>query len=182
MSSSRTSSRSATGSDRPRVIPGPNVANPRRRRAGNLLVGAQFTLIGLCLLPLGPTIGPGLLRPLGPALLLAAVAVGILALVAMGRDMRVHPVPDQRAKLHTNGIYGVIRHPMYAAVLLACTGVMMSSGRVLSVLAVAALVVVLHVKARFEDQMLAELFGWSFAVYAQRVPALLPWPRPREPR
>lgn len=182
MSSSRTSSRSAVGSDRPVVVPGAIPVNPRRMRAGNALVGAQFALIAACLLPVGPSLGSGQLRALGLALIGAGAVVGFLALLAMGRDMRVHPVPGRDARLHTSGIYAVIRHPMYAAVLLACTGVTVSTGRVLAILALAALAVVLHVKSRFEDAILAERFGWSFALYAQRVPALLPWPRPREPR
>jgi protein-S-isoprenylcysteine O-methyltransferase Ste14 len=142
---------------------------PRHRRIGNLLVAAQFTLIGLCVLPLGPVIGSGQLRPLGLACLALAAVVGGLALLAMGSDTRVHPV-------RMNGIYAWIRHPMYAAVLLACLGVTLSTGRVLSLLSFLALVVVLHVKAQFEDRMLQEKFGWQFSVYASRVPALFPAP------
>ena len=182
MSISRATSRSSSASDRPRVIHEPLRNAARRRQVGSTLVGAQFALIGLCLLPVGPTIGSGQLRPLGLALLGAGAAVGVLALLAMGRDSRVHPVPSRTARLHTNGIYRVIRHPMYAAVLLACSGVAVSTGRVLSIAALAGLAAVLHLKSKFEDRLLAEQFGWSFAVYAQRVPALLPWPRPREPR
>jgi protein-S-isoprenylcysteine O-methyltransferase Ste14 len=149
---------------------------PRHRRIGNLLVAAQFTLIGLCVLPLGPVIGSGQLRPLGLACLALAAVVGGLALLAMGSDTRVHPVPDAQTPLRMNGIYAWIRHPMYAAVLLACLGVTLSSGRVLSLLSFLALVVVLHVKAQFEDRMLQEKFGWQFSVYASRVPALFPAP------
>jgi protein-S-isoprenylcysteine O-methyltransferase Ste14 len=149
---------------------------PQHRRIGTLLVVAQFTLIGLCLVPLGPTIGSGQLRPLGLVCLVLAAGVGGLALLAMGSDTRVHPVPDARAPLRVSGIYAWIRHPMYAAVLLATLGVTLSSGRVLSLLAFLALVGVLHLKARFEDRMLQEKFGWQFSVYASRVPALIPRP------
>ena len=149
---------------------------PRHRRIGNLLVAAQLCLILLCLIPVGPTVGSGQLRPLGLACLALAVVVGGLALLAMGSDTRVHPVPDAQTPLRINGIYAWIRHPMYAAVLLATLGVTLSSGRVLSLLAFLALVVVLHVKADFEDRMLQEKFGWQFSVYASRVPALFPQP------
>ncbi len=148
----------------------------RHRRIGNVLVASQFALIGLCLLPVGPTIGSGQLRPLGLVCLGLAALIGGLALLAMGSDTRVHPVPDQQTPLRTNGIYAWIRHPMYAAVLLSCLGVTLSTGRVLSVLAFLALVAVLHVKAEFEDKMLQEKFGWQFSVYASRVPALIPAP------
>ncbi len=151
----------------------------RRRRSGNLLVAAQFALIGLCLLPVGPSIGGGQLRPLGLLLLGAGALVGGAALLAMGRDVRVHPVPGSETRLHVGGVYSVVRHPMYAAVLLCCAGVTVSTGRVLSMLALAGLVVVLNVKGSFEDRMLAERFGAEFTEYARRVPSLLPLPRPR---
>lgn len=145
-------------------------------RVGWVLVSAQFTLIGLCLLPVGPVLGSEQLRPIGLAALGLAAVVGGLALVALGADTRVHPVPAQSAILHTHGIYAFIRHPMYAAVLLACLGVTLSTGRVLSIASFVVLVVVLHVKSRFEDRLLEARFGWQFAVYASRVPAILPQP------
>jgi protein-S-isoprenylcysteine O-methyltransferase Ste14 len=149
---------------------------------GNALVTAQFGLILLCVLPLGPTVGSGQLRPLGLACLLLAGAIGLLALLAMGADTRVHPVPDHTAPLHTHGIYAVIRHPMYAAVILACLGVALSSGRILAIASWVVLLGVLHVKSGFEDRLLERKFGWENIVYAQRVPALIPQPWRRAPR
>ncbi len=146
----------------------------QRRRTGTALVLAQFGLILMCLLPVGPVIGSGQLRPLGLVCLVLAALVGGLALAAMGSDTRVHPVPDATATLRTNGIYAWIRHPMYAAVLLACLSVVLSTGRVLAIVAFGALVVVLRAKARFEDRMLGEKFGAPYADYAARVPALIP--------
>ena len=155
----------------------------RRRRVGNALVVAQFSLIGLCLLPVGPVLfGSGAGAAAGPArvaglvCLVLAALVGGLAVLALGRDTRVHPVPHAGARLHTNGIYAVIRHPMYAAVLFACLGVTLVTGRLLALLSLIALGVVLHLKSQFEDRMLSAQFGWQFAVYASHVPALVPQP------
>jgi protein-S-isoprenylcysteine O-methyltransferase Ste14 len=147
----------------------------RKRLIGTALVVAQFTLLGLVLVPLGPVLWSGL-RVAGLVSLGLAALVGLLALLAMGRDLRVHPVPGEQAQLRTNGIYGVIRHPMYLAVLLAALGVVLSTGRLLAVLATVGLVVVLTAKAAFEDMLLQAKFGWQFAVYACRVPAIVPQP------
>lgn len=147
-----------------------------QRRFGGLLVVGQFALIALCLLPVGPTLGPGL-RPLGLLCLGLAAGVGGLALVALGSDTRVHPAPHGTATLHTHGIYAWIRHPMYTAVLLACSGVTLSTARVLSVVALLCLGVVLTVKRRFEDHLLEQRFGMAFEAYRDRVPALIPRPR-----
>ncbi len=148
---------------------------PAQHRTGSLLVIAQFTLIGVCLLPLGPTLWSGLWA-LGLISLLLAGAVGVLALVSMGPDTRVHPVPDRQTPLHTHGLYAWIRHPMYLAVLLACLGVTLASGRALALVGLLCLAGVLAVKSRFEDRLLAQKFGTQYIDYAARVPALLPQP------
>jgi protein-S-isoprenylcysteine O-methyltransferase Ste14 len=147
------------------------------RRIGHVLVAAQMSLIVLCVLPLGPVVAlPDPVPAIGTVLLLLAGAVGVAALLSMGRRTRVHPVPGPDAVLHTRGIYAFVRHPMYLAVGLACAGAVASSGRVLGMVALPLLYVVLTVKARFEDRLLARAFGWQFAVYASRVPAVIPQP------
>jgi protein-S-isoprenylcysteine O-methyltransferase Ste14 len=148
----------------------------RAHRVGTVLVATQFALVGLVLAPVGPVVGSGQLRPLGLALLALAAIVGGLALVELGRDTRVHPIPVRGTVLHTHGVYAFIRHPMYAAVLLACSGVTVSTGRVLALVALLLLVGVLAAKARLEDQFLEAMFGGQFAAYASRVPAILPQP------
>jgi protein-S-isoprenylcysteine O-methyltransferase Ste14 len=152
------------------------VSDDAAHRKGTRLVAAQFALIALCLLPLGPTLGTGQLRPVGVACLVLAAGVGLLGLLGLGADTRVHPVPHEQSQLHTRGIYAWIRHPMYAAVLLACLGVTFSSGRVLSLVAVVVLAGVLRVKWHFEDHLLEERFGSQFTAYAARVPAVVPAP------
>ncbi len=141
-----------------------------------MLVSAQFGLAGLCLVPVGPQL-PALDRPaLGLTLVGAAGAVGVLALLALGRSTRIHPLPGKDSTLRTHGIYGWVRHPMYTAVLLACLGLALTTGRLLAAAAVLCLAVVLLAKARFEDRMLAERYGRQFADYASRVPAVVPAP------
>ena len=147
----------------------------RRRRVGHALVAAQLGLVAGCLIPAGPALWSGL-RTAGVIVLAGGAALGVLAVVAMGRDTRVHPVPGEGIDLHTSGVYALVRHPMYVAVLLACSGLTLVSGRALAVACLMALGVVLHLKSRFEDRLLFERFGWQFAVYASHVPALVPQP------
>jgi protein-S-isoprenylcysteine O-methyltransferase Ste14 len=65
---------------------------------------------------------------------------------------------------------------MYTALVLASAGATAITGRWLAVLATLALVVVLSVKAHVEDVVLQRRFGWEFAIYAARVPAVVPRP------
>lgn len=152
-------------------------------RVGSLLVAAQLVLVVACLAPVGPRVDlPTWVALVGLVLLGLGGLVGIAALLAMGRRTRVHPVPAPDAQLHTTGIYAVVRHPMYLAVGLACLGAVLASGRVLGLVAVPLLGALLAAKAAFEDRILSRMFGWQFAVYASRVPAIVPQPWRAHPR
>ena len=146
-------------------------------RVGSLLVAAQWALIVACLAPAGPRLDlPGWLGSVGIGLVVLGGLVGALALLSMGRRTRVHPVPEPGTRLHTTGIYAFVRHPMYLAVGAACLGAVLISGRVLGLVAAPLLGALLVAKASFEDRLLSRMFGWEFAVYASRVPAILPQP------
>lgn len=149
----------------------------RDRMYGNILVAAQFLLLGLCLLPLGPAWGtPTVVRALGLGLLAAGAVVLALGLAALRGSTRVHPIPAADSELRTTGIYAVVRHPMYLSVMLFAAGLTVSSGRLLALLSSMCLLGVLTVKARFEERLLSERFGWEYAAYCARVPAILPQP------
>jgi protein-S-isoprenylcysteine O-methyltransferase Ste14 len=151
---------------------------PSRMRAiGNVLVAAQFTLLGLCALPLGPALPTaGIIRIIGIVVILAGLVVGAMGIASLGRSTRVHPVPASEATLRTTGIYAHIRHPMYLAVMLVAAGLTLAGGRLLALLATLALAAVLTAKARFEEDLLCEKFGWEYAAYCAKVPAVIPRP------
>lgn len=147
---------------------------------GRWFVTAQFGLIALALVPVGPVLhGPDWLDTASTVAGVVGWFLGAVALVALGRATRVSPVPAAAAELRTGGVYGVVRHPMYAAVLLLVGGVALGSGRVVAGVSWALLAVVLHHKAAFEDRLLAARFGAAHEVYRTDVPALVPRLRPR---
>ncbi len=104
----------------------------------------------------------------------AALLFGLWGAGLLGRHLRVHPAPTQRAELRTTGAYGWVRHPIYAAVLVGSTGQAVLAARPEPLVGLAALALVLHVKAGYEERLLREHFGEAYATYASRVPRLLP--------
>lgn len=145
-----------------------------RKRKADILVGAQFALLGLALAPVGPRVSVGWAHFGGWAAIAAGGLVGSLGLARLGRATKVHPTPVAGAPLRTTGIYGVVRHPMYLAVLMVAGGAALASGRLLAILVTPLLGLVLLVKLRFEEELLEEQYGWQYSVYANHVPALLP--------
>lgn len=147
----------------------------RARPVGNALVAAQLLLMGACVAPVGPAmLTPIGFKVLGLALIATGLLVGVLAAVALGRSLRAHPIPADQGKLRTSGVYALVRHPMYLAVLLTAVGLTLLGGHLLALFATLALAAVLAAKAKLEEGLLYERFGWEYATYCSRVPAILP--------
>jgi protein-S-isoprenylcysteine O-methyltransferase Ste14 len=109
------------------------------------------------------------------ALITLALALGLWALTAnpLG-NFNVRPEPKDGGMLATTGPYRWIRHPMYAAVLLGSAGFCLGHGGAWRWGALAALAVVLHVKASVEEAALAEHHP-GYADYARRTKRVLPF-------
>ncbi len=135
-----------------------------------LLVTMQFVLIG------------GLLWPteaghFGPAALLAITAGMLLGAwaIATNRPGNFNIRPDAKAdgRLIERGPYRFVRHPMYAALLLAGAGLVLRDPSAWRMLLLAALAVVLHVKTIFEEASLLRRHP-GYAEYRARTARWIP--------
>jgi protein-S-isoprenylcysteine O-methyltransferase Ste14 len=104
-----------------------------------------------------------------------ALLLGLAGAWELGRHLRVHPRPADRAELRTTGVYRVVRHPIYAAVLIGSAAEAVLAGRPEPLVGLALLAAVLHVKAGYEEGLLRERFGDAYDTYASRVPRLVPF-------
>ena len=137
------------------------------------LVALQFVLIGALLLTSWPPAAEGLL-PAALLLLFVAGVVGIAALAAnRPGNFNIRPEPKAGARLVSSGIYRWIRHPMYAAVLLAMLGALLTDPRPWRVLAWLALLGVLIAKLQREERYLRQRFA-EYATYRNRTWRLIP--------
>ena len=86
------------------------------------------------------------------------------------------PAPLEHGRLRTDGVYGLVRHPMYLSVLLAVLGwALLTSPRVL--IPFALLVVVLDLKRQVEERWLAQAYP-EYPAYRMKVRwALVPYLR-----
>jgi protein-S-isoprenylcysteine O-methyltransferase Ste14 len=100
-------------------------------RRGELLVVIQFALFFAFLLAprWNPWITPDLIAATAPVRLAALVMLGLVGLVlgALGsvqirRYLTPLPYPVDHSQLVTNGVYGVVRHPLYSGLLFAALG------------------------------------------------------------
>lgn len=158
------------------------VGPPSLGGRGGGWVALQFTLLGLAAL-LGATdlsgwdeAWAGGLRQLGVLAVSAGVVVGLLSALGLGSSLTAMPAPLEHGRLRTDGVYSVVRHPMYLSVLLAVLGwALLTSPRVLIPLVLLA--VVLDLKRQVEERWLAQAYP-EYPAYRMRVRwALVPYLR-----
>ena len=138
------------------------------------LVAAQFLLIALLASPLAGLAPESARGALGLVLIGGGVSLALWAAAAMRASrFSVFPEPREGAALIERGPYRLVRHPMYAAVLLAGLGATLAHAERLHWLWLLLLVVVLWLKIRREEAAL--LARWpDYADYRRRVRALVP--------
>ena len=112
--------------------------------------------------------------PAGAVLVACGVALGLWAMLAMGRHLRIMPEPAAGALLLQRGPYRLIRHPMYSAVTMAALGWLLCDFSWARLACLAALVPVLVCKAAREERMLGERFP-DYAAYRATTRRFIPW-------
>jgi protein-S-isoprenylcysteine O-methyltransferase Ste14 len=130
---------------------------------GDRWVGAQAVLFVLIVAAL--FFGPGV-TPLGWALAVAGLALGVWAGVTMGSSLSPFPRPPRDAELVERGPYRFLRHPIYVGGVLFFAGLSL----VFSVYALALTAVLAAfwvAKARLEERHLSERFP-GYAAYRRR--------------
>lgn len=149
-----------------------------RRAIGLSLVALQFVLIAAIVLlpwtdPLWQREAIAFSVAGALALALAGGVVAVLGVRGLGRSLTASPVPLESSELVTDGLYGLIRHPIYSGLMLAALGVALAGATWWHLATWLALVTLLLVKARWEERMLLERYA-DYADYALRVGRFIP--------
>jgi protein-S-isoprenylcysteine O-methyltransferase Ste14 len=114
------------------------------------------------------------LRMAGLALTIAGCLLAIWARVTLGGNWsdRVSLLAGQT--LTTSGPYTLARHPIYSGLLLAALGTALTVGEWRCLLGLVLLLLAAAVKISQEEKLMHEVFPEEYALYRQRVRALIP--------
>lgn len=111
---------------------------------------------------------------IGLVLVLLGGVIAVLALRALGDALTPTPVPRETSTLHTDGIYAVVRHPIYTGLLTTMLGLLVAAGSGLGVAWWAVAIAFFTAKSRWEDRLLRERYGDAWERWARSTGALLP--------
>ncbi len=152
---------------------------PRLGQRGQGWVALQLVLLAAIVVvgALGRGGWPGALRPtlvvVGAVGVFAGLLVAALAISGLGSALTAVPAPLEDEALRTDGLYGLVRHPIYGGLVLAATGYALATSP-WALLLTALLGVVLDLKRRVEEEFLAATYP-EYADYRRAVPrAMVP--------
>jgi protein-S-isoprenylcysteine O-methyltransferase Ste14 len=126
-------------------------------------------------------VGPlwsGTARVIGASIGVAFVAIGVGLVIAgsvrLRRQLTAYPRPVPGGRLIEEGVFGLVRHPMYGGVVIAALGWGLAMASPLALAGVLVLGVFFDLKSRREEAWLAEQFP-GYAAYRLRTHRLIPW-------
>ena len=136
-----------------------------------LFVFFQFASLGYLLIS-GPVLSDTLLRILIQS---GSIVLGLWAIFSM-RQSRLNVLPDVRSgsSLILTGPYKYIRHPMYLAVILFATSLLLAHFTVLRAGVYLLLLVDLILKMQYEEIILMKEFS-DYKAYRSKTKRLIPF-------
>lgn len=140
---------------------------------GKFLLTTQLILMASVFYPPMPKSRNFMLLLIGILIFLLASLLFVLAKKDLKNGFTPIPEPKNGALLITEGIYGLIRHPMYLAFILFSTSFCLIKESIFLILTTVSLVIILNLKYRYEDSLLKIKWA-SAAKYQENIPALIP--------
>jgi len=110
----------------------------------------------------------------GVVLTAAGIGFAIWARFTLGRNWSGTVTLKQDHELIRQGPYRIVRHPIYAGILLAMLGTAIGYGKVPCLIGVAIVFLGFWIKWRIEEQFMIEQFGAQYIQYRREVKAVIP--------
>lgn len=105
----------------------------------------------------------------------AGIALTAAAQRAMGAAWRIGVDPDERTPFVTVGAFGVVRNPIFTAMLITATGLTMIIPNIISIIGLAITVIALELQVRLvEEPYLRGLHGDRYSEYTATVGRFVP--------
>src|SRR5208282_2982414 len=105
----------------------------------------------------------------------AGLLFAVWARVHLGRNWSRSVTIKQDHELIATGPYAVVRHPIYTGILAGFLGMAIAISQVRGFIVLVLILLALWIKLRMEEQWMRSQFGETYATYARRTAALVPY-------
>ncbi|MBI5958814.1 MAG: isoprenylcysteine carboxylmethyltransferase family protein [Chloroflexi bacterium] len=99
---------------------------------------------------------------------------GMIGVLQLGDNLSVFPRPKADGELIENGMYAIVRHPIYSGLILSTVGWALFNLHLITLVLAVVLFVFFDAKSRREEIWLCEQFP-AYAAYQKRVKKLIPF-------
>jgi protein-S-isoprenylcysteine O-methyltransferase Ste14 len=106
-----------------------------------------------------------------PLIILILCAAGYLA--KKGMDV-VHGKAETESGVFKNGVFGLVRHPVYLGSILFYLGLLASTLSIFAAIIWIAIVIFYHYISKYEEKLLLNKYGKDYEAYKQSVPMWIP--------
>jgi protein-S-isoprenylcysteine O-methyltransferase Ste14 len=115
-----------------------------------------------------------ILRFLGGFLFVTGGLMGLAAIFKLGRNLTPFPKPVDDGKMVRQGLYRLVRHPIYLSVILTCLGWALWRSSLIGTVLSLLLFLFFDAKTRVEERWLVQQYP-EYTAYQQEVKRLIPW-------
>lgn len=112
---------------------------------------------------------------IGAAIAIAGVLFAVWAREHLGSNWSSAVTIKQGHELITTGPYAVVRHPIYTGILTGLLGTAIALSEVRGLICLVLVFLVTWPKLRLEEGWMRSQFGETYAAYAHRTAALVPY-------
>jgi protein-S-isoprenylcysteine O-methyltransferase Ste14 len=139
-----------------------------------LLVSTQFLLFSIYMLDLDWSLGVShLIKMMGLIISILGLVVIILSILQLNKNLTPFPTPKDNSVLIENGMYKLVRHPIYSGLILLFVGYGVYQNSLYKVIITFLLLLLFHFKTKYEEQQLQNKFS-QYNLYKSKTGKFFP--------
>lgn len=125
-----------------------------------ILVSIQFLLFLVFTVNIDWSLGlySPLIKNCGRIISLLGIIVVLIPILQLNKNLSPFPTPKNNAVLLQNGLFKLVRHPIYSGIILVVVGYSIYQNSLYKGLISLLLLTLFHFKTKYEEQKLSEKF------------------------
>ena len=139
-----------------------------------LLVSTQFLLFIVFTIDLDWSLGCShLIKMIGLVISIFGLLIVIISILQLNKNLTPFPTPKNNSVLLQNGLYKLVRHPIYTGLIYLFSGYSLYQDSLYKLIISFFLVILFHYKTRYEERLLQKKFS-EYNLYKSKTGKFFP--------